>query len=166
MLIPGAPLGLITTSVQALAGVLLPSATVFLLLLCNDRQVLGPWTNAPWLNAVASVIVGILVELSLILMISTMFPAVDVAQLFIYLSVIFVVVLAIASGFAIRNRRGAAAVQVSSAHEDRRSWTMPPLALLERPVWSPGRKTGMLMLRGYLVIAVLLLVIKTVQLGH
>ncbi len=37
VLIPGAPLGLITTSVQALAGVLLPSASVFLLLLCNDR---------------------------------------------------------------------------------------------------------------------------------
>ena len=47
VLIPGAPLGLITTSVQALAGVLLPSATVFLLLLCNDREVLGPWSNAP-----------------------------------------------------------------------------------------------------------------------
>ena len=47
VLLPGAPLGLITTSVQALAGVLLPSATVFLLLLCNDRAVLGPWVNAP-----------------------------------------------------------------------------------------------------------------------
>ena len=32
VLIPGAPLGLITIGVQALAGVLLPSATVFLLL--------------------------------------------------------------------------------------------------------------------------------------
>src|ERR1039458_10228799 len=60
VLIPGAPLGLITTSVQALAGVLLPSATVFLLLLCNDREVLGPWRNAPWLNAIASVIIGVL----------------------------------------------------------------------------------------------------------
>ena len=54
VLIPGAPLGLITTSVQALAGVLLPSATVFLLLLCNDRAVLGPWFNPPWLNAIAA----------------------------------------------------------------------------------------------------------------
>ena len=54
VLIPGAPLGLITTSVQALAGMLLPSATVFLLLLCNDREVLGPWSNAPWLNVVAA----------------------------------------------------------------------------------------------------------------
>src|SRR5258705_6651382 len=56
VLIPHAPLGLITTSVQALAGVLLPSASVFLLLLCNDPQVLGPWVNGRWLNIVASVI--------------------------------------------------------------------------------------------------------------
>ncbi len=83
MLIPGAPLGLITTSVQALAGVLLPSATVFLLLLCNDREVLGPWVNPPWLNAIASVIVGVLIELSLILMASTMFPSIDVTTLFV-----------------------------------------------------------------------------------
>ena len=45
VLIPGAPLGLITIGVQALAGVLLPSATVFLLLLCNDHDVLGPWST-------------------------------------------------------------------------------------------------------------------------
>src|SRR5438105_2666670 len=43
VLIPGAPLGLFTTAVQALAGLLLPSASLFLLLLCNDRDVLGPW---------------------------------------------------------------------------------------------------------------------------
>ena len=52
------------------------------------------------------------------------------------------------------------------AHEEKRSWTMPPLALLERPKFSPGRRTAMLVLRGYLVFAVLLLVVKTVQLGH
>lgn len=42
VLTPGVPLGLLTNSVQVLAGVLLPSATVFLLLLCNDKAVLGP----------------------------------------------------------------------------------------------------------------------------
>ena len=46
VLIPGAPLGLIIEGVQALAGVLLPSAAVYLLLLCNDTEVLGPWVNA------------------------------------------------------------------------------------------------------------------------
>ena len=39
VLIPGSPLGLLTQSVQVLAGVLLPPAAVFLLL-CNDKEVL------------------------------------------------------------------------------------------------------------------------------
>jgi hypothetical protein len=176
VLIPGAPLGLITTSVQALAGVLLPSATVFLLLLCNDHDVLGPWSNPTWLNAVASVIIGVLVELSLILMASTLFPKLNVTHLFAYLSLALLVCLATMGTYALRNRAGAAAAAAGVAAslkerpegggERRNTWSMPPLALLERPVWSPGRKAGMLLLRGYLVLAVLLLVIKTVQLGH
>jgi Mn2+/Fe2+ NRAMP family transporter len=166
VLIPGAPLGLITTSVQALAGVLLPSATVFLLLLCNDREVLGPWCNAPWLNAIASVIIGVLVELSLILMASTLFPDVNVTQLFIYLSAVLAATLAGMALYSLYSRPRAS-VQVAKARSERRgTWTMPPLALLERPAWSPGRKAGMLLLRGYLVVAVVLLVVKTVQLGH
>jgi NRAMP (natural resistance-associated macrophage protein)-like metal ion transporter len=166
VLIPGAPLGLITTSVQALAGVLLPSATVFLLLLCNDRQVLGPWSNPPWLNAIATVIIGVLVELSLILIASTMFPSLDVTRLFAYLTGVLVVVLVAGAVYAVRNRPR---VSVELRHEERErrsTWTMPPLALLERPAWSPGRKAAMIALRGYLVVAVLLLIIKTFQLGH
>jgi Mn2+/Fe2+ NRAMP family transporter len=171
VLIPGAPLGLITTSVQALAGVLLPSATVFLLLLCNDREVLGPWVNAPWLNAVAALIVGALVELSLILMASTMFPTVNVTHLFVELTIVFGVTLAAAGIYALYASRrapaGAGIDVVAEIPKDKRhTWTMPPLALLERPVWSPGRKVGMLLLRGYLLVAVLLLIVKTVQLGH
>jgi NRAMP (natural resistance-associated macrophage protein)-like metal ion transporter len=166
VLIPGAPLGLITTSVQALAGVLLPSATVFLLLLCNDRAVLGPWSNPPWLNAIASVIIGVLVELSLILMASTVFPSLNVTRLFLYLSAVLVAALVLIAIYSLRNRPTARTDVGTLAAERRSSWTMPPLALLERPVWSPGRKAAMLLLRGYLVVAVLLLVIKTIQLSH
>ena len=167
VLIPGAPLGLITTSVQALAGILLPSATVFLLLLCNDREVLGPWRNPTWLNAIAAVIIGVLVELSLILVASTAFPSIDVTQLFLYLSAALVVSLAGGGLYVWRARPSEAAVApFEEAREKRATWTMPPLALLERPVWSPGRRAAMLLLRGYLVVAVLLLLVKTVQLGH
>ncbi len=166
VLIPGAPLGLITTSVQALAGVLLPSATVFLLLLCNDREVLGPWSNARWLNAVAGVIIGVLVELSLILMASTMFPGVNVAQLFLYMTGVLVVVLAVTGALALRSGPPSAMAPERVSKEKRGAWTMPPLALLERPVWSPGRKAAMLLLRGYLAVAVVLLIVKTIQLGH
>jgi NRAMP (natural resistance-associated macrophage protein)-like metal ion transporter len=167
VLIPHAPLGLITTSVQALAGVLLPSATVFLLLLSNDREVLGPWRNPPWLNAVASVIVGVLVELSLILMASTIFPRVNVVDLFTYLSLGLAVILIGIGIYVLRTRPTAGGIELEPISKERRStWTMPPLALLERPVWSPGRRAAMLLLRAYLLVAVVLLVVKTVQLGQ
>ena len=80
MLIPGAPLGLLTTTVQALAGVLLPSASVFLLLLCNDPEVLGPWMNPRWLNILAGVIIATLLVLSGTLVITTLFPSFNSAE--------------------------------------------------------------------------------------
>jgi hypothetical protein len=68
-LIPGAPIGLITTAVQALAGLLLPSARAFLLLLlllvCNDRHVLGPWVNPRWGWSDLAVVVFVVVTLVL-----------------------------------------------------------------------------------------------------
>ena len=85
VIIPGAPLGVITTGVQALAGVLLPSATVFLLLLCNDKDVLGPWVNRPWLNAVSGIIVSVLSMMSFVLMITTLFTTIDVNDLAVVL---------------------------------------------------------------------------------
>ncbi len=74
VLIPGSPLGLLTEAVQTLAGVLLPSATVFLLLLCNDRAVLGPWVNSKKLNLFTGAVVWVLVMLSIILTASVMYP--------------------------------------------------------------------------------------------
>src|SRR6202012_1804396 len=91
VLIPGAPLGLITTAVQALAGLLLPSASVFLLLLCNDREVLGPWVNRRWLNWVAGLIVGTLLLLSGILMAPPLFPHTHVVAVAGYLGLGMVV---------------------------------------------------------------------------
>ena len=76
VLIPGSPLGLITEGVQVLAGVLLPSATVFLLLLCNDRDVLGPWVNRPQDQRVHRAVIAVLITLSMVLTASVMFPAI------------------------------------------------------------------------------------------
>jgi Mn2+/Fe2+ NRAMP family transporter len=74
VLIPQVPLGLLTTAVQALAGILLPSATVFLLLLRNDREVLGPLVNPRWLNVLTAAVVGGLLALSALLTASTAAP--------------------------------------------------------------------------------------------
>lgn len=168
VLIPGAPLGLITTAVQALAGLLLPSASVFLLLLCNDRQVLGPWVNHPWLNWVAGLIVGTLLLLSGILMATTLFPGLNVVAVAGYLA-LALVILAAAAAPTLRwmGRRQpappAAPTPVSAV--DRNTWRMPPLTLLEPITWSPGTRLGMIALRGYLVIGVVLLIVKAIQLG-
>lgn len=45
---------------------------------CNDREVLGPWQNRPWLNALSSVIVATLGLLFLILMATTVFTNINV----------------------------------------------------------------------------------------
>jgi len=170
VLIPNAPLGLMTTGVQALAGVLLPSATVFLLLLCNDRAVLGPWVNKPWLNAVGSVIIGVLVMLSLILAATTLFPELDVRPLTVVLVGTLVGGLLLMGLLQVLHRRrsGVSARASATPALDRMTWRMPPLASLSKPVWSTARKVGMLTLRGYLVIALLLVVVKVIQLaiGH
>ena len=166
-LIPHAPLGLITTAVQALAGILLPSATVFLVLLCNDRAVLGPWVNKMWLNFVAVFIVSTLLELSLILVISTVFPSLNFGVLVIVLSVIIGLAVA-AAGVWMWIENGRAVPVPEMPRAEKLSWRMPGLALLQRPQMSVGRRVAMLTLSGYLVVAVLLLAVKAVQLatGH
>ena len=167
VLIPGAPLGVITEAVQALAGVLLPSASVFLLLLCNDRAVLGPWRNRPWLNALSSVIVATLVLLSLILMATTVFPNVDVTAFALLGAAVLAAGLVVLALLSLRSRREAKAAGITeeAPKVPREQWTMPPLALLARPEMSAGRRAAMLTMSGYLVVAVVLLVVKAVQLA-
>jgi len=164
VLIPHAPLGLITTAVQALAGIMLPSSTVFAILLCNDRAVLGPWVNKLWLNLFAGLIVGVLIVLSMILVISTVIPSIDVTRLLVVLGCAMVgALLAGAAWFQLNRGREAPLPELSRA--ERENWRMPALALLERPTWSIGRRVLMLTLSGYLVLAILLLAVKAVQLA-
>jgi len=67
VLIPRAPLQLIILGVQVLAGVMLPSAIIFLQLLLNDKELLGEYANKPWNNLVNWTIIIVLFALSLIL---------------------------------------------------------------------------------------------------
>ncbi|MDA8380086.1 MAG: divalent metal cation transporter [Actinomycetota bacterium] len=163
VLIPGAPLGLITTGVQVLAGVLLPSAIVFLLLLCNDSAVLGPWVNTTRQNLVASLIVAVLVLLSLILTITTVFPTVPFGPLVVSLTALGALGLGVL-GLSARRRSGRLAAERSEAtRAPRDTWRMPALATLALPTLSAQRKLGLLALRVYLVVAVVLLAVKIGQ---
>ncbi|MDQ2799879.1 MAG: Nramp family divalent metal transporter [Armatimonadota bacterium] len=75
VLIPRAPLQLIIIGVQVLSGVMLPSAIIFLQLLLNDRELLGPqWANKPWNNVVNWTIIVVLFALSLVLTLQVVAP--------------------------------------------------------------------------------------------
>ncbi|HEX4863353.1 MAG TPA: NRAMP family divalent metal transporter [Acidimicrobiales bacterium] len=168
VLIPSAPLGLITTSVQALAGVLLPSASVFLLLLCNDGEVLGPWVNPRWLNLVASLIVGTLLMLSGVLMATTLFPHVNVTGLLIAISIsLSLIGVSVFAWLRVSARRSGRRrpPPPKMGTSEKMSWRMPPLTLLKPVRWSPGLRVGILALRAYLVLSAVLLLVKAIQLG-
>jgi Mn2+/Fe2+ NRAMP family transporter len=163
-------LGLLTNAVQTLAGVLLPSATVFLLLLCNDKAVLGPWTNGSWLNLFTGAVIWLLLMLSIVLTAATLFP--DIAGTTIVEVLGSGTALGLAGFAAVillrpRRRWRSATVTVSPARRRavRATWRMPPLEKLGPPALSSATRVWMAVLRLYLVVAVVLVIVKVVQLA-
>ena len=169
VLIPGSPLGLLTVGVQVLAGVLLPSATVFLLLLCNDAGILGPWVNGRGANLFTSAVIAVLVILSLVLTAGVLFPSIDAHAITGIL--IGGAGLSVAGAVALVIYRRVRPSPRSAPAVDRAlrvSWRMPPLALLNPPKLSAEMRIGLTVLRTYLLIAMILVIIRVVQgaLGH
>ena len=75
VLIPKAPLQLIIIGVQVLAGIMLPSAIIFLQLLLNDKELLGEqFINKTWNNWINWIIVIVLFCLSATLALQVLFP--------------------------------------------------------------------------------------------
>jgi hypothetical protein len=160
VLIPNVPFGLVTVMVSVLAGVLLPSATVFLLMLCNDRAVLGPWVNPRWLNVLAGAVVSGLVALSGLLILTTLFPALSSPVAFAIVGAISLAVSATIGGIARREL-----VRDPAPAWVRLNWTMPALHELGPRPLTRARTIGLAALRAYLVLAAALVVIKAVQLA-
>ena len=99
---------------------------------------------------------------------SVLFPAITSGQILGIMAGCGIAAV-LAAGYALtrRLRPGTQAV----APVDRaglEEWRMPPLALLSRPSMSAGHKIGMSALRLYLAVAMILVIIKIVQLaiGH
>jgi NRAMP (natural resistance-associated macrophage protein)-like metal ion transporter len=74
VLIPNAPLVMITMFVQVVAVTLLPAALVFLILLLNDKPLMGEHVNTRWQNIMNWGIVIFVVIMSSCLGIGTLFP--------------------------------------------------------------------------------------------
>ncbi|MCW2286540.1 hypothetical protein M2323_004337 [Rhodoblastus acidophilus] len=163
VLTPGAPLGLLTDAVQTLAGVLVPSVTVFLLLLCNDKNVLGPWVNGRWLNVFTCAVIGVLVILSIILTASVMLP--DATDEEAILAILgggdALTLVGTLAAFALRGKGEAVKVEP----EVRACWRMPPLHKLPPARLSRASRLWMSVLRFYLVFAGGLVLYRIVMLA-
>jgi hypothetical protein len=172
VLIPGVPLGLLTNAVQTLAGVLLPSASVFLLLLCNDKQVLGPWVNGRVINMATALIVGVLVVLSIVLTAAVAFPDISGARIVQILA--FGVIAGIALGLGNMvvhvSRVKAKKLPIECAEKHTRhqldAWRMPPLDTLQPAQLTASTRIWMGILRIYLLLAMVMVGYKVFQLAR
>jgi Mn2+/Fe2+ NRAMP family transporter len=165
VLTPGTPLGLLTNAVQTLAGVLLPSATVFLLLLCNDEEVLGPWVNGAWLNLLTAIVIGGLLLLSIVLTAAVLFPGLGAHAMLAILGGGSALGVAAALPPFIKALRSSGG-RIDPRRRD--SWRMPALGTLGPARITSLTRLAMLTLRGYLVVAGGLVILRIVQLagGH
>ena len=162
VLTPGTPLGLLTNAVQTLAGVLLPSATVFLLLLCNDRAVLGPWVNGTGLNLFTGAVIAVLVMLSIILTAAMLYPAMSEGTILAILGGGTALAFALAATTRLR-RRGAVAEPIDRT--GRSVWRMKPLGQLAPARLTPLTRIWMVVLRFYLIVAGGLVLVRIIQLA-
>lgn len=176
----GDHLGVVIDVVEALNGILLPSTLVFLILLANDKPVLGPWTNSGAQNWVGGVIVWTVTTFSLAPLVTTFYPGVTLEQC-LYAFAICTVIGLVAAVVLFRlrpsrhrpvslapdsNQRppGMSCAEWREVLRERRTaWRTPRLDTLQRPTLSVARTIGLLTLRGYVAFAVVLMTIKLVQ---
>ena len=178
----GNDLGVVINGVEALNGILLPSALVFLILLANDKPILGPWTNSTAQNWIAGIIAWTVLTFSLAPLVTTFWPVITLKQSFYGLGVC--TVLGVAAAVLLLRDRSSSDEQPAplsdpasnsrppgmdrgqwreELRERRVAWRTPPIRTLQRPVLSISRKIGLLTLRGYIIFAIIIMVIKLIQ---
>lgn len=74
MLIPGVPIAGVAIGTQTVDGILLPIMLVFIIVLANDRRLLGRRRNGVAYNVIAVGLAGVLTLLTAVLVLTTIFP--------------------------------------------------------------------------------------------
>jgi hypothetical protein len=155
-------LGTVTLTVQALSGALFPSAAVFLVMLANDREVLGPHVNSRLRNGLSVALVGGLILLGCTLDLNTAFPHLSAAVL--ALSVSGAAAAGLAAWAVFTRTPAPLRARPGRDLEAGPDWTMPPIETLPPPVVSRGRSLGLTALRAYLVVTVICVAIRVAHL--
>ena len=74
LMLPNVPIGFLNLTVQVIATVFMPAAMLFLLMLLNDRELLGEHVNSPLRNALSISVMILLIVCNGLYGISTVFP--------------------------------------------------------------------------------------------
>ena len=176
----GNDLDVVINGVEALNGILLPSALIFLILLANDKPLLGPWANSTAHNWVVGVIAWIVTTFSLAPLVTTFYPSLTLRQIssaFIACAAIGMASVAALLWYRSPRRPGPEPGPAENRRppgmpraewrqvlrERRAAWVTPAIDTLERPTMSMGRRIGLVALRGYIIFAIVIMVIKLVQ---
>jgi hypothetical protein len=100
-------------------------------------------------------------------MATTVFPHIDVTRFAVIGAGALALVLLAFGTLVVRARRSSGAVTVlaSGPRVPKQQWTMPPLALLQRPTASRARTAALAGMWAYLILSVALLAVKAAQLA-
>ncbi|MGO9750834.1 MAG: NRAMP family divalent metal transporter [Solirubrobacteraceae bacterium] len=160
VLLPGLPLGTVTTLVQAFAGILLPSTLVLLIILCNDKSLLGPLTNGRWLNASAIAAVVAVLALSTLMTITVALPNLGSDEALLATGgLLLATALALAASH-LRNRQSSPSEEEALTPWQRRTWSAPALELVKPASPTRPRLLALAILRCYILTIACLLALK------
>ena len=159
VLVPGAPLGAITTLVQALAGILLPVALILLLMLCNDRELVGPLTNPGWLNAIAAAVVTLILALATMLTITAVAPGISVLDAAL-ITTPALAVFGAALAATLRDAGPPSPTSKLMTDWQRRTWSSRMLELVPAAPATRNRLLVLVLLRAYVLLMIALLAIR------
>ena len=107
-----------------------------------------------------------LIALSAVLTASVVFPGITGRQILVIVLGCMTAAVAAGGWTLIRSLRAHSSVEVD--RRDRENWRMPPLNMLSKPAMSAGRKVALAVLGSYMAIAMVLVIVRIVQLaiGH
>ena len=138
---------------------LLPSATLFLLLLCNDEALIGPRVNGRGLNLFTGGVITLLVMLSIILTASVLVPEIGSE------TIIATLVAGSATALVIHLATPSDAPAEPADTALRHTWRMPPLTNLPPRHLTTLNRAWLFVLRVYLIVAGGLVLLRIINLA-
>lgn len=117
--------------------------------------------SRPWLNVLAAAVIAALLALSALLTVTTIAPHIPLVPAVTGLAAAIAVVAAYAAVIAIRSPKA----PTPPGPADLLNWTMPPIESLRPPARSAWRTPSLVVLRCYLLAAVVVLAVRAIQLA-